>query len=114
VRVLRSRSERALVTTSRAIVIDLGAADQIDTRTLSELCAALRSIGRHGAELAVVSRDPRVRWALALCDIDGLELHPTVKIALARSRADQRKLLRLGRGARPWRRRPARRSTVRS
>jgi len=94
---LRSRSERALAANSRTIAIDLTAADHIDTQTLSELCAALRTIGRHNATLAVVSTDARVRWVLGLCDIDKLELHPTIRSALARSRAVRRKLKRSSR-----------------
>jgi anti-anti-sigma regulatory factor len=89
---LRSRSERALAAGSRAFVIELQASPRIDTQTLSELCIALRAISRHGAKLAVVGADQRISWALTLCEIDGLELHPTIRSAFARSRTNQRKL----------------------
>jgi len=108
---LRSRSERALAANSRVLAIDLRAADPIDTQTLTELCATLRTIGRHNATLAVVSTDPRVRWVLALCDIDKLELHPTIRSALARGRAVQRKLKRPSRPGVPSPRRLARRDS---
>jgi anti-anti-sigma regulatory factor len=112
---LRSRSEQALVTDHRAIVIDLRAAEGIDTQTLSELCAALREISRHGAKLAVVAADQRVGWTLNLCEIDGLELHPTLKNALARSRTNQGRPKRpRARDLRSPRRLALRRSTRRS
>jgi anti-anti-sigma regulatory factor len=71
---LLGRSERALVD-GGTIVIDLRDLHRIDTQTLSELCAALHKVNPQGAKLAVVGADPRVQWVLALCDIDGLELH---------------------------------------
>ena len=100
---LRSRSERALVTGSRAIAIDLRATDHIDTPTLSELGAALRRISRHNPKLAVVGADVRVRWALELCGIEGLQLHPTMRGALAHLRGNR--LLRAAGTMRPRSRR---------
>jgi anti-anti-sigma regulatory factor len=105
---LRSRSERALVTGSRAIAIDLRATDHIDTPTLSELGASLHSISRHKPKLAVVGADPRVVWALEQCGVEGLQLHRTMRGALAHLRGG-----RLRAGTR-WReghgpRRPGRR-----
>jgi anti-anti-sigma regulatory factor len=97
---LRSRSERALGDNSRAIAIDLRNVQRIDTQTLSELCVALRSISRHETVLAVVGADQRVRWALTLCEIDGLEFHHTINSALARSDNRQRKLKRSSRDGR--------------
>jgi anti-anti-sigma regulatory factor len=100
---LRSRSERALVTGSRAIAIDLRATDHIDTPTLSELGAALHRISRHNPKLAVVGADLRIRWVLELCDIEGLQLHATMRVALAHLRGDR--LLRAAGSRRPrgWR-----------
>ena len=72
---LLGRCEPALVD-GGVVVIDLRAAPTIDTQTLSELCAVLREISRHGAKLVVVGADPRVQWVLALCEIPGLEVHP--------------------------------------
>jgi anti-anti-sigma regulatory factor len=102
---LRSRSERALVTGSRAIAIDLRATDHIDTPTLSELGAAMHRISRHNPKLAVVGADLRVRWVLELCDIDGLQLHPTMRAALADLRGNR--LLRAAGSMRPRGRRIA-------
>jgi anti-anti-sigma regulatory factor len=79
VRVLRSRSERALVAGHRAVAVDLRAVDNLDTQTLSELCCALRRIARHGAKVAIVGADVRVRSAIELCDIAGIELHLTLR-----------------------------------
>jgi anti-anti-sigma regulatory factor len=86
---LRSRSVRALSAGHRWIAVDLRAVDHIDTPTLAELCVALRQIGAHGHRLAIVGADLRVQWVLELCDIDGIELHPTLKSALDGSRATQ-------------------------
>jgi anti-anti-sigma regulatory factor len=100
---LRSRSERALVTGSRAIAIDLRTTDHIDTPTLSEFGAALRRISHHKPMLAVVGADPRVLWVLELCGIDGLQLHPTMRGALAHLRGSR--LLRAAGSVQPRSRR---------
>jgi anti-anti-sigma factor len=100
---LRSRSERALVSGSRAIAIDLRATDHIDSSTLSELVAALHRISRHNPKLAVVGADVRVRWVLELCGIDGLQMHPTMRGALAHIRGAR--LLRAAGSVRPRSRR---------
>lgn len=50
----------------------------MSAQVLSEFCAALRQVSGGGARLAIVGADPRVRGVLELCEIDGLELHPTV------------------------------------
>jgi anti-anti-sigma factor len=96
---LRSRSERALVSGSRAIAIDLRATDHIDSPTLSELIAALHRISRHNPKLAVVGADVRVRWVLELCGIEGLQMHPTMRSALAHIRGNR--LLRAAGPLRP-------------
>jgi len=85
---LRSRSERAILTGSRAITIDLRATHHIDTPTLSELGRALHRISLHGPRIAVVGADPRVQWVLDSCDIDGLRLYPTMSSAFAHVRAN--------------------------
>jgi len=108
---LRNRSERAFVSGSRAIAVDLRAMLHIDTHALSELSIALRRIGRHNPTLAVVGADPRVRWVLELCDIEGLQLHPTMSGALAHVRADQRLQTRPPRRLSVRRARPLRRSS---
>jgi anti-anti-sigma regulatory factor len=87
---LRSRSERALATGSRAVAVDLRATDHIDTPMLSELAAALHRISRHNPTLAVIGADGRVRWVLELCGIEGLQLHPTMRGALAHLRGHRR------------------------
>jgi anti-anti-sigma regulatory factor len=102
---LRSRSERALVAGTRAIAIDLRATDHIDTPTLSELVAALHRISRHKPKLAVVGADVRVRWVLELCGIDSVQLHPTMRAALAHIRPSR--LLRAAGTMRPRSRRMA-------
>ncbi len=86
---LRSRSERALVAGSRAIAIDLRATEHIDSPTLSELVAALHRISRHNPKLAIVGADVRVRWVLELCGIEGLQIHPTMRGALAHMRGSR-------------------------
>ena len=75
---LRSRGERSLAAGTRAITIDLRAVQHIDTQTLSELIVVLAAFSRQRPELGIVGADPRVRWVLELCDIAGLELHPTM------------------------------------
>ena len=102
---LRSRSERALVGGSRAIAIDLRATDHIDSPTLSDLVAALHRISRHNPKLAVVGADVRVRWVLELCDIEGLQMHATMRAALAHVRG--RRLLRAAGSVQPRSRRMA-------
>ena len=87
---LRSRGERTLATGTRAITIDLRTMQHIDTQTLTELIIALRRLSHHHPELYIVGADPRVRWMLELCDIEGLELHPTMRSARAHLRAKQR------------------------
>jgi anti-anti-sigma regulatory factor len=102
---LRSRSERALDGGSSAIAIDLRATDHIDSPTLSELGAALRRISRHNPKLAVVGADVRVRWVLELCGIEGLQMHQTMRGALAHIRG--RRLMRAAGSVRPRSRRMA-------
>jgi anti-anti-sigma regulatory factor len=112
---LRSRSERALATGSRAITVDLRAVRHIDTTTLSELIGALHRISHHNPNLSVVGADARVWGVLEGCDVEGLALHHSMNGALAHVREDQRTLARAAR-RRAFRRRSRalRRSSRRS
>ena len=83
IRALHGRSERALGAGCSALAVDLRAAQHIDAQTLCELGSALQKSSRHKATLAIVSADPRVRWVLDLCGIDGLSLHSSMRRALA-------------------------------
>ena len=83
VRGLTGRVQRARADDARRVVIDLPGEARIDNHTLARLVDAVRR-GPRGdqATLAVVSADPRVRWVLELCQIDGVQIHPTLKTAL--------------------------------
>ena len=83
VRGLAGRVQRAMAGDARVVVIDLPGDARIDNHTLARLVDAVRGGPRgHRARLAVVSADPRVRWVLELCQIDGVRIHPTLKTAL--------------------------------
>jgi anti-anti-sigma regulatory factor len=58
---LRSRSERAILSGSHTITIDLRATHHIDASTLSDLGNALDRISLHSPTIAVVGADPRVQ-----------------------------------------------------
>lgn len=91
---LRSRGERALATGTRAITLDLRTMQHIDTQTLTELIIALRRLSHHHPELCIVGADPRVRWIVELCDIEGLALHPSMRSARAHLRRARQRPLR--------------------
>jgi anti-anti-sigma regulatory factor len=95
VRALDARLDDVLCLGRRLAVIDLRAVGDIDVPALSKLCVALRNLSSGKAGVAIVGADPRVRWVLELCQIDGLEFQPSTRAALALSRVRSRRPPRL-------------------
>jgi anti-anti-sigma factor len=93
---LQRRIDQALSDGRRLIVIDLLGAGVMSASVLSMLCAALRQACSGGPRLAIVGADPRVAGIFELCEIDGLELHPTINTALASSMTQPSEPPRLG------------------
>lgn len=61
----------------RHVVIDVLAVVAMSPQSLTELCAVLR-VGNGTTRLCVIAADARLPWVRGLCEIDTLELHPTI------------------------------------
>jgi anti-anti-sigma regulatory factor len=72
------------------IVVDLGAVTGVGGPTIGVLCGALRFVSRCGATLAIAGGPPGVRRGIELCEIDGVELCPSVNAALTDTHHNRR------------------------
>ena len=79
---LQRRIVRALDLGRGRIVVDLDAVTGVVAPTTGLLCAALRFVSRCGATLAIAGGPPGVQRGIEVCEIDGVELCPTVNAAL--------------------------------
>ena len=69
------------------IVLSLSAATGLGSESMSQFCRALRRLNGRQARLAIVGAPAHVRRVLELCELDGLELYPTLNAALLGSGA---------------------------
>lgn len=86
---LQRRIARALDDGHTRIVVDLGNVTVLGTQTTCQFCAALRRVDRRGAMLAIADAHPRLERVLELCELDGVELYPSVGAALSAAGAEQ-------------------------
>ena len=84
VQTLARRLDAVLDDGTRVVVIDLLAVAPIDNPTLARLIGAVHRTLRHPpATIAIASTDPRTRWVVELCQLDKVEVHPTIPAALS-------------------------------
>lgn len=79
---LQRRIVRAVDAGHHRIVVDLSAVSGLGGQTLSLFCGVLRFVNRCGATLAIVGGSADVPRAIDLCELDGVEFHPTAHAAL--------------------------------
>lgn len=65
------------------VVLNVSAVDVPDESALGEFSDALQRMIRRGARLAIAGASPALQLVLERCAVDGVELYPTHRLALA-------------------------------